>query len=645
MRKTIIIGFLFCFVQNLLAEDIFSLPCSKVMDGTLPLSFKTNEVFKPFDSNSFVSGVAVSGYIVKNSPDYFVRIILSDVEGKKYLILESYDELNDDSIIFFNNYCEESAFCHHLQPDSIKVYLHDATLYISEIHTTPVIRADEDSLMLIREQRHKEQIKDKIEKINQYNKAHKKLWVADETRLSEMDFTTKCNVLGIGPESPTSGIEYYAGGIFEPYHTTMRPVPSSSLYVDHFSWRDRQGKDWMTEVKDQEWSSFCTVFAAISCTEALTNLYFNKKLDLDLSEQEIIDCSDTSPHYAWESFNYSTVLNYLENHGVCDEDSYELNICYNPADCHPTCKSDSITPVETVRISGDDIVYSSVNDLKSALITKGPLLSGWQGHAMALVGYNTIHAGDSLYYYDNSGNLTLIDSIGNENEDPRVGRTYWIFKNNHLVFNGQPYDGYLSILFPEYVANGESYVSGMTLNISFDLPIISSKYTDDDIAIVDEDGDGYYYWGIGERPSTCPPWIPTLSDGDDTDPTKHEMDAYGNFPPTYSFPIGTDLLSHNRTITENESLTSNLELYHGVTLTITGSLYCLENTKIISNGGTIVVDGGVLANAEIDFDSFSSIIIRNGGTIYLKKNVDFDVPTGCIMTIEEGKICPHYEKR
>ena len=57
------------------------------------------------------------------------------------------------------------------------------------------------------------------------------------------------------------------------------------------------------------------------------------------------------------------------------------------------------------------------------------------------------------------------------------------------------------------------------------LPITSIKYTDANI--VCEDRDGYYYWGIGPKPATCPN-CPDEEDGDDSDPTLGPMDEFGN---------------------------------------------------------------------------------------------------------------------
>jgi hypothetical protein len=47
---------------------------------------------------------------------------------------------------------------------------------------------------------------------------------------------------------------------------------------------------------------------------------------------------------------------------------------------------------------------------------------------------------------------------------------------------------------------------------------VSELYDDSDIRCVDLDNDGYYNWGIGPKPETCPDGCPEERDCDDSDP-------------------------------------------------------------------------------------------------------------------------------
>lgn len=65
----------------------------------------------------------------------------------------------------------------------------------------------------------------------------------------------------------------------------------------------------------------------------------------------------------------------------------------------------------------------------------------------------------------------------------------------------------------------------------------------------------------------------------------------------------------------------------------------------MAHGGELVVDGGILANADIHLSSSSNVIIKNGGIIYIKKNCSFEAPVGCTVNIENGEIRGPYIKK
>lgn len=627
------------------ADDVFSLSNAVPMSMKRAYEFAKSGTLSPFTEKKPISGFSISGIIEKYSPDYSVRVIMTDAEGKEYLVLESYEELNADSVIHLNNYCEETANLGQIVPSELKVYLRDARLHITEMWTAAATNTKGTAIEEGRKERRTQQVADIIRRINAYNQTNKRLWLAGETVLSLQDDATRRRVLGFPNETATGGIEYYIDGIFEVGHTQEVNFPqrTNETYPDNFDWRNWQGKEgWVTSVKNQYETGYCTPFAAVGCLEAMVNLYYNSILNLDLSEMEIACCADIFPHADTCSTGFSTptVLQYIRDYGVCDEVSYPFSQTHTPQ-----CLSNIITPVELVQAD----YQSCTGDMRGNLIRKGPLVAslssgifagphGTDSHAMLLVGYGTLHENDSFWrMYDLYNNVYFsYDTLSYPAlapDDPRIGATYWKFKNSwgpSSVHNNA--GGYI------YVLDTHNYLSDC---YAVTTPISTINYNEDDIVIEDLDGDGYYNWGIGPKPSRCPVWVPNDRDDDDTDPTKHYQGYYGTFPPVDTYPSGTNLLTTDETYSNNRQLTQDIDINHGVTLTITGTAYCLENVKIENHGGTLIIDGGVLANADIRLHSPCNIIIRNGGSIYLKDGSSFEIPAGVTADIPEGSILLH----
>ena len=168
---------------------------------------------------------------------------------------------------------------------------------------------------------------------------------------------------------------------------------------------------------------------------------------------------------------------------------------------------------------------------------------------------------------------------------------------------------------------------------------------DDDIIIEDADGDGLYYWGIGGKPQSCPSWIPDLEDGDDSDNTLGLMDEYGMLSENVKRETWTITTSVEYPYIGSTNY-GDIVIANGGKVSITGSLCNIGSVSIyVESGGELIVDGGILANADIHFSPLSSVTVKNGGIIYMKKNCSFEAPVGCIVNIENGEIREPYLKK
>ena len=601
-------------------------------------SLNRSTAFKFVADRAPISGLSVSGTITKSSPEYSVRVILKDKDKKEHIILESYEEINNHAVFSFNNYAEETQLLNNIVPDSIKICLSNASIQIDSFSIAYPTRGQEEILSRQAELR-RNQIGDIVELINKYNIENERPWIADVTEISLLPYETKKRVMGFSNETSTGGLEYYAGGYFVVGHGAINNNRDlgNDPYVDSFDWRNRHGKNWISSVKHQGFTNYCTAFAALACSESLIKLYYNNpSLEVDLSEQELASCSDTIPHYMWDGLSLGCVFDYLHEQGVCDEDSYPL---VTDPEVVLSCNSGNITPNEWFQMGSDEHVGNGLRDVKAALIANGPLFSGWgvstnPGHAMALVGYGKLHEGDQVWEFCPNNSTTY-----HHQTIPQayVGSTYWIFKNSYGP--SADINGYYYLIFDDMIGtNSNVYIYDMINAYSIGLPIASLNYTDNDIIVEDADGDGYYNWGLGSKPASCPSWIPDDPDRDDSDSLKYKMDEYGhlqNIPQREPSTLISDVSNYSTNVLQG----GDIIIPYGRTYTLYGSMIGIGHASItVKNGGKLIIDGGVWANAKLYLESGSEIIIRNGGKIYMSASKNFEAPIGCLVSIENGEI-------
>ena len=171
--------------------------------------------------------------------------------------------------------------------------------------------------------------------------------------------------------------------------------------------------------------------------------------------------------------------------------------------------------------------FASIEKLKSMLL-KSPLagrIGSWS-HAMTLVGYKTIKAGDVVYEHYTR---RIVVKPG----DPHIGQTVWIFKNSWgenwgehgFLYAFVNINNLVSSAAPTLPFEYKYYWSGMFPRVSHQLVSAISG----PVPAYDKDNDGYYRWGIGPRPKNLPANAKLEEDCDDSDASIGPMDQYG-FP-------------------------------------------------------------------------------------------------------------------
>lgn len=618
----------------------------------------------PLDKTSTIAGLSISGRSQLNSDTSLVRILLVDNQGKSYLVYE--DFYLTASNMAFQDMAFETAYLDSVVPNQLKIIIRDATFYLNDIaydyaDETPTRNSVSDRKALAK-QHQQTQEEYMIDRWNEYNDENNGLWFAGKTALSGLSYESRKAALGATSDAYQSdGLEYYVGGIYVMRShdnasenraiddsSTIVPAPSYNTYVESFDWRNRHGRNWMTSVKNQlepiQHDSLgnggCWAFATCATLEAKINLQFNQLLNYDLSEQELGSCTsgnlfilriekraDGTNDTIRGGGNSTQALSYVKNTGIVTEECMPFqNNEFVP--CNEKC--DAPTDVITI----DQYKYLTLHNqdtLKHYLINHGPFYgavhNNWLGHAMCLCGYGTLQVGDSVMYLAQS-TRPVIKYIREGN--PLIGKTYWIYKNSYGLNNKDSFDGYFYVIFEK-----ESFQSSFTIINS---SIHSQIYDSDDVVCEDRDGDGYYFWGLGEKPAHCPSCAPDIPDGDDSNPNLTVMNEYGQFLPMLTRT--EEMIFTSTTWNANNTLCGDVYIQDNATLTITNASITLHPLShiLVEEGATLIVDNATIVNAEIIVQDGGSLIIQNNGILQQGENDNVDIQLGGTLQILSGEI-------
>lgn len=609
----------------LLAYSQYRADCFSLDFAENALQIKTEDIFErdtilPLNIRSVVTGLSVSGTcVLNNDDDSYVRVILVDEYNYEFLVYENYPLLSDGLTTEFTNTAMETVSLGGITPQYLRIDLQNATVRLASVNYTITSSEREEGIknpVTIQ----KEQALYIVDRLNANLKKKNMTWRAGLTSMSEKTYSEKKDMFG-GKVPELYGVEYYAGGIFvvpgSLNSSSAIEANRSNQFVSEWDWRNRHGRNWMTSVKNQGNCSSCWAFSAIGALEAYINLYYNRMLDCNLAEQELMNC--ISGYGCNHGGNTGVALNYVENNGIVDEE------CFNYIAADKNCSEKCNYPEEKIYLENHYYINNSLgeNYIKQKLF-KSPITMGIEPwwHALVLIGFKTVEVGDHIFIKTSSQSTWV--TINSTDHANLIGRTAWLLKNSYGTDWGD--SGYVYVI---------TNASDLYLMYGLEGRITSINYTDNDIICEDADGDGYYFWGIGPKPANSSPTIPDTPDGDDSDPTLGSIDQYGNLTILTNEMVISNLVNYNSVM----NFTHNIRIVNGGHLRITSITTLWNESQItVENGGTLTIDGGTLNNARITFNIGSILNIQNGGIVKKAADEDFYVPVGTSVNITSGKI-------
>jgi parallel beta-helix repeat protein len=255
-------------------------------------------------------------------------------------------------------------------------------------------------------------------------------------------------------------------GIFSSGQSSIvSEVPVESL-PSFFDWRNVNGSNWMTTVKDQVACGSCWAFSSVGVTEAVTNIYKSiPNSSFDLSEEYLVsDCSDAGSCCGGQA---DKALDFISHKGIPDEGCmpYADTNCGCSATCGDfgSCTYNAGSQCSNAKCSDrcsnwqsrltkiDEMgrVPSNQTVMKQYLIDKGPLV--------VAIGIGSNFGG---YWDSNNIYRCTIDSGSNHNiliTGYNDTGGYWILKNSWGVgwptsdptYTGPDTQGYFKLGYGE----------------------------------------------------------------------------------------------------------------------------------------------------------------------------------------------------
>ena len=215
-------------------------------------------------------------------------------------------------------------------------------------------------------------------------------------------------------------------------------VEYSGNLPSSFDWRDVDGVDWTTPIRDQGSCGSCAAFATNAAFESVVQIETGFPFGCDLSEAYLFFCAGRNCDGGWY---LESAVSFFQYNGVPDEACFP----YDDEDMPCDTREDN-WPTRLVHATETGQVSNSVTNIKNALLEYGPL-------ATRMEVYLDFHYYRSGVYEHTSGDLTGYHGIvivGFDDADQ-----CWICKNSWGIDWGML--GWFKIKYNECLVGESTY--------------------------------------------------------------------------------------------------------------------------------------------------------------------------------------------
>ncbi|XP_006118433.1 dipeptidyl peptidase 1 [Pelodiscus sinensis] len=213
----------------------------------------------------------------------------------------------------------------------------------------------------------------------------------------------------------------------KPAPLTPEILKKVSALPEYWDWRNINGVDYVSPVRNQASCGSCYAFASMGMLEARIRIRTNNSQRPILSPQQVVSCS----HYSQGcdgGFPYLIAGKYVQDFGVVEEDCFPYTATDSPCTVKRNCSHYYTS--EYHYVGG---FYGGCNEalMKLELVLYGPLAIAFEVYTDFMTYRKGIyhHTGlqDEFNPFELTNHAVLLVGYG---KDPDTGEKFWIVKNS-----------------------------------------------------------------------------------------------------------------------------------------------------------------------------------------------------------------------